>query len=152
MALELAVHRYDSSTRLLVLRRSQKHDRRRDFLDLRPSIEIRLRHRLTVGRCIHDGGRDRVYQNIVLRDLLAERHCKCRDTGFRDRIGGEACAEPWLQRMPRRGLDHATASATAFECGEPPPAAHINPYQSGAWATPQQSPIARGGWRGGEAA
>src|ERR1700704_1116566 len=105
MALELAVHRYDSSTRHLVLRRRQEHDRRRDFLDLRPSIEIRLRHRLTVGRCIHDGGRDRVYQNIVLRDLLAERHCKCRDAGFRDRIGGEACGTPWLQRMPRRDID-----------------------------------------------
>src|SRR2546421_1403546 len=43
IALELAVHRYDSSTRHLVLRRRQEHDRRRDFLDLRPSIEIRLR-------------------------------------------------------------------------------------------------------------
>src|SRR5207249_12220850 len=152
MALELAVHRYDSSTRHLVLRRRQEHDRRRDFLDLRPSIEIRLRHRLTVGRCIHDGGRDRVYQNILLRDLLAKRHCKCRDAGFRDRIGGEACAEPWLQRMPRRDIDNATASASAFECGDRRPAAQISRYQIRVELTQQQCLIARRNWREGEAA
>jgi len=42
MALELAVHRYDSPARHLVLRRRQEQDRRRDFLDLRPRIEIRF--------------------------------------------------------------------------------------------------------------
>src|SRR5437773_4429538 len=152
MALELAVHRYDSPTRHLVFRRRQEHDRRRDFLDLRPRIEICLRHRLTVGRRIHDGGCDRVYQNIVLRDLLAERHCKCRDAGLRDRIGREACAEAWLQRMPCRDIDNATAGASAFECGDRRTAAQIGRYQTGIELTQEQRLVALGIWRDGERA
>ena len=81
-----------------VVRRGQKHDRRRDLLDLRPGVEIGLRHRRAVGRRVHDRGRDRVDQDAVLGHFLGQRHGQRGDAGLGDRVGRHAGAAAPFQR------------------------------------------------------
>ena len=109
--LGLSVHRDDRAAGDAVVGRGQKGNRRRHLLDLRPRRIIGLRHRLAVGRRIHDRGRDRVDQNAVLRDLLGQRHRERGDAGLGHRVGGHAGAAAPFQRRSCRDIDDATAGA-----------------------------------------
>ena len=86
------IHRHDGAARDAVVGRGEKQDRRRHFLDLRPGVEIGFRHRLAIGRRIHDRGRHRIDQNAVFGDFLGQRHGERGDARFGDRIGGHAGA------------------------------------------------------------
>ena len=79
----------------------------------RPSARrvIGLRHRLAVGRRVHDRGRHRVDQDAVLGDFLGQRHGQRRDAGLAGRIGRHAGAAAPFQRRPRRDIDDAAAAA-----------------------------------------
>ena len=95
----LPVHRHDRPAGDAVLRRRQKHDRRRDLFDLRPAIEIRLRHRRAVCRRVHDRRRHRVDQDAVFGHFLGQRLGERGNAGLGDRIGA-SCRRPGAAPAP----------------------------------------------------
>jgi len=74
---------------------------------------------ITVGPCIHDRGRDCVYQISSFAISSPSAIESAATPAFGDRIGREVCAEAWLQRMPCRDIDNATAGASAFRMRRP---------------------------------
>ena len=79
-----------------------------------------FRHRLAVGRRVHDRRRDGVHQNAVLGDFLGQRHRERRDSGLGDCIGRHAGAGAPFQRLPRGHIDDAPAAWPPHASPSPP--------------------------------
>jgi hypothetical protein len=108
-----------------ILGRGKKQNRRRDVLHLGPRGVIGLRHRLAVGRGVHDRGRDRIDQDAILGDFLAERLRERRDPGLRRGVGGHVRALARLKRGTRRDVDDAPAAPRTAERRDGGPATQI---------------------------